>query len=246
MACFMADHYRLPLSIPGSRLRAPGSRLRARMLLCGPYYQEVPMPSHTTIRLAAAALATTLAVGCTRLSPEMQVVADAAEAMGGADRIQAVQSLTMEGSGRDLAVGGSVTPEAPPNVNLVTDYRRTLDAAAPRMRTGRPGPPSTGSRTPSWSGRTRGSTATWPTTFPPRPSRPIRPRRRSGRARTWPAIAGRSGCATRWSSSAPRSIRRRRSRTCAPRTTSRTWMWRWRRARRSRWRLTPQRSCRRT
>ena len=93
------------------------------------------MPSHTTIRLAAAALATTLAVGCTRLSPEMQVVADAAEAMGGADRIQAVQSLTMEGSGRDLAVGGSVTPEAPPNVNLVTDYRRTLDAAAPRMRT---------------------------------------------------------------------------------------------------------------
>jgi len=93
------------------------------------------MPSHTTIRLAVAALATTLAVGCTRLSPEMQVVADAAEAMGGADRIKAVQSLTMEGSGRDLAVGGSVTPEAPPNVNLVTGYQRTLDATAPRMRT---------------------------------------------------------------------------------------------------------------
>ena len=51
--------------------------------------------------------------------------ADAAEAMGGADRIQAVRSLTVEGSGRDLAVGGSVTPEAPPNVNLVADYRRT-------------------------------------------------------------------------------------------------------------------------
>ena len=93
------------------------------------------MPSPVRIRLAAAALAMTLALGCTRLSPEMQVVADAAEAMGGADRIQAVRSLTMEGSGRDLAVGGSVTPETPPNVNLVTGFQRTLDAAAPRMRT---------------------------------------------------------------------------------------------------------------
>ncbi len=53
----------------------------------------------------------------------------------GAERLQAVQSLTMEGSGRDLAVGGSVTPEAPPNVNLVADYRRSLDVTSPRMRT---------------------------------------------------------------------------------------------------------------
>lgn len=93
------------------------------------------MSSQTTIRLAAAALATLTLMACTRLSPEMQVVADAAEAMGGADRIQAVRSLTVEGSGRDLAVGGSVTPEAPPNVNLVADYRRTLELASPRMRT---------------------------------------------------------------------------------------------------------------
>src|SRR5688572_13947095 len=105
------------------------------MLLCGPHYQEVPMSSHTPIRLAAAALAMLTLTACTRLSPETQVVADAAEAMGGADRIQAVRSLTVEGSGRDLAVGGSVTPEAPPNVNLVADYRRTLEVASPRLRT---------------------------------------------------------------------------------------------------------------
>lgn len=88
-----------------------------------------------TMGFLGVAVATALTAGCSRLSPEMQVVADAAEAMGGAERLQAVRSLTMEGSGRDLAVGGSVTPEAPPNVNLVSEYRRTLDAAAPRMRT---------------------------------------------------------------------------------------------------------------
>jgi glyoxylase-like metal-dependent hydrolase (beta-lactamase superfamily II) len=91
------------------------------------------MAWHSTVCTLSVALL--LSASCTRLSPEMQVVADAAEAMGGADRLQAARALTMEGSGRDLAVGGSVTPDAPPNVNLVTDYRRTIDAAAPRMRT---------------------------------------------------------------------------------------------------------------
>jgi glyoxylase-like metal-dependent hydrolase (beta-lactamase superfamily II) len=105
------------------------------MLLSGRRTKEVLMLAPTTTRLATAAFAALTLTACSRLSPEMQVVADAAEAMGGADRIQAVRALTMEGSGRDLAVGGSVTPEAPPNVNLVADYRRTLDAAAPRMRT---------------------------------------------------------------------------------------------------------------
>ena len=89
----------------------------------------------TVVRTAAIALALAPLGACSRLSPEMQVVANAADAMGGATRLQAIRSLTMEGNGRDLAVGGSVTPEAPPNVNLVTQYRRTLDAAAPRMRT---------------------------------------------------------------------------------------------------------------
>ena len=94
------------------------------------------MGKSAPLRLAGVGLAAVLGLaGCTRLSPEMQVVADAAEAMGGAERLQAVQSLTMEGSGRDLAVGGSVTPEAPPNVNLVADYRRSLDVTSPRMRT---------------------------------------------------------------------------------------------------------------
>lgn len=93
------------------------------------------MQMTTVVRTAAIAVALAALGSCTRPSPEMQVVAAAADAMGGATRLQAIRSLTMEGTGRDLAVGGSVTPEAPPNVNLVTEYRRTLDAAGPRMRT---------------------------------------------------------------------------------------------------------------
>ncbi len=73
--------------------------------------------------------------GCSRPSPELQVILDAAGALGGANRIQAVRKLTMEGGGRDLAVGGSVTPSSPPNVNLVTEYRRAIEFANPRVRT---------------------------------------------------------------------------------------------------------------
>lgn len=97
--------------------------------------QEAAMSWHSSIRLLSVGFAVVTVTACSRLSPETQVVADAAEAMGGAARLQAVRSLTVEGSGRDLAVGGSVTPDAPPNVNLVSDYRRTFDVAAPRMRT---------------------------------------------------------------------------------------------------------------
>ena len=40
----------------------------------------------------------------------------------------------MAGGGRDLAVGGSVTPSRPPTVNLVTVYRREIDLANGRTR----------------------------------------------------------------------------------------------------------------
>jgi hypothetical protein len=80
--------------------------------------------------LGAAAL-----VGaCNQTPPEMQVINDAAAALGGADRVAAVKTLIMEGEGYDQAVGGSQTPVAPQNSFRVTEYRRTLDLEHGRTR----------------------------------------------------------------------------------------------------------------
>jgi len=48
---------------------------------------------------------------CTQLTPEMQVVHDAAEAMGGDDRILEAQSFSLEGSGRQYRLGQGFAPD---------------------------------------------------------------------------------------------------------------------------------------
>ncbi|RPH61229.1 MAG: hypothetical protein EHM89_07605, partial [Acidobacteria bacterium] len=66
--------------------------------------------------------------------PEMQAVSDAAGALGGRDRILAVNTLTLEGSGTNGNLGQNVTPDsALPNFD-VKDFKRTLDLANQRAR----------------------------------------------------------------------------------------------------------------
>ena len=54
--------------------------------------------------------------------------------MRGAARLQAIRTIVMEGAGTNGAMGGSVTPDTPPNTFKVEGYRRTLDLANSRMR----------------------------------------------------------------------------------------------------------------
>ncbi len=84
-------------------------------------------------RLAGFALALTL-TACGSAPPEVQLVQDAAAALGGAERIQAVSTLVLEGEGLNGAAGGSVTPDDPPNTWAISDYVRTIDLAGGRMR----------------------------------------------------------------------------------------------------------------
>ncbi|MBI4265949.1 MAG: MBL fold metallo-hydrolase [Acidobacteria bacterium] len=84
-------------------------------------------------RLFWTSLAMALAAACAQTPPEVQVVNDAAEALGGRDRVLAVRTLSVEGEGTDGAVGGSATPDAPPNTFSVTEYRKTFDLANQRM-----------------------------------------------------------------------------------------------------------------
>ncbi len=83
----------------------------------------------------ALALASLVSLSaCSRNSPELQVVVDAATAMGGRDRIQAVTGITIEGQGTNGAAGGAATPDAPPNQWAIADYVRAIDVANGRTR----------------------------------------------------------------------------------------------------------------
>jgi glyoxylase-like metal-dependent hydrolase (beta-lactamase superfamily II) len=83
-----------------------------------------------------------IASGCSRPTPEMQVIADAADALGGANRIRSVNTISMEGGGMANNLGQARTPQGDDPVNPaeptstfeVTGFTRTLDLANGRAR----------------------------------------------------------------------------------------------------------------
>jgi glyoxylase-like metal-dependent hydrolase (beta-lactamase superfamily II) len=79
--------------------------------------------------IAAAAVS-----GCTNATVEQQIINDAAAAIGGGDRIQAVKTLVIEGSGTNGNLGQDMTPEATGQTFAVTGYRRAMDAGGGRVR----------------------------------------------------------------------------------------------------------------
>ena len=73
--------------------------------------------------------------GCAKPAPEQQIVNDAAEALGGRDRILAVRTLVIEGEGINGNLGQDMTPEAAGQRFEITGYRRVVDVPAGRART---------------------------------------------------------------------------------------------------------------
>jgi Metallo-beta-lactamase superfamily len=71
---------------------------------------------------------------CAQTPAELQTVKDAASALGGADRIQAAKTLTIEGEGAAPNVGQNTLPDGELPVWKVTDFKRTVDLAAGRTR----------------------------------------------------------------------------------------------------------------
>lgn len=64
----------------------------------------------------------------------MKAVLDAATAMGGKDKIQALKSLAIEGEGENANLGQNRTPDSPLTVWKVTDFKESIDPANSRMR----------------------------------------------------------------------------------------------------------------
>ena len=83
---------------------------------------------------ALALLLVVVTNACTRTPPELQAVVDAANALGGRDKILAIKTLTIEGEGAAPNVGQNTTPEGELPVWKVTEFKRTIDLANGRMR----------------------------------------------------------------------------------------------------------------
>ena len=88
------------------------------------------------MKLSLGILLVALAAGsCTRTSPERQAVVDAANALGGRDRILAIKTLSIEGEGAAPNVGQNTMPDGELPVWKVTEFKRTIDFTGGRMRT---------------------------------------------------------------------------------------------------------------
>jgi hypothetical protein len=92
--------------------------------------------NHKTLGLVlASAVVLVSALGAQ--STEQQIVADAAAAMGGRDRILAVKTLVVQGGGHDLNVGQSLRYDElglQSDAWQIRDYKRTYDLANTRGR----------------------------------------------------------------------------------------------------------------
>jgi glyoxylase-like metal-dependent hydrolase (beta-lactamase superfamily II) len=89
---------------------------------------------HPGLIVGAAGLLA-LVVACTAQTPEQQIVADAADALGGRERILAARTITIEGEGTNANLGQDMTMEASGQAFNVTDYRRVIDLTNAASRT---------------------------------------------------------------------------------------------------------------
>ncbi len=72
---------------------------------------------------------------CEQLSPEMQLIHDAADALGGVEAVQGVTTLRVEGSGSYYRLGQNRTPDAALPEAEVQSYTLEQDLQNHRMRT---------------------------------------------------------------------------------------------------------------
>lgn len=85
-------------------------------------------------RIHLVTLSVLLAAACAQTPPERVIINDAAEALGGADAVMALQSLQIVGEGTNGNIGQNMTPEAEMLLFKVTGYRRTMDFVNRRAR----------------------------------------------------------------------------------------------------------------
>src|SRR5665213_1008174 len=89
------------------------------------------MKKRLSLLLTVFALA---ASACSRTPPGRQAIVDAADAMGGRQKVLDVKTLTVEGEGTAPNVGQNTMPDSELPVWKVTEFKRTVDLPNHRMR----------------------------------------------------------------------------------------------------------------
>lgn len=85
---------------------------------------------------SCALLTLVMLTACSTPTPlEQQIVQDAAAALGGAEKLQSIKTLVIEGEGTQYNLGQDVVPGASGQTYAVTHYKRAIDVTADRART---------------------------------------------------------------------------------------------------------------
>ena len=79
-------------------------------------------------------IGTFITVGCTATSPQMQIIHDTAEALGGEARIERINTLVIEGEGIAPNLGQNLTPDTDLPGWKVTEFSRAIYPSKLRMR----------------------------------------------------------------------------------------------------------------
>ena len=87
--------------------------------------------------------------GCASTPPERAIINDAAAALGGADKIQAVNTLTIEGAGENLNLGQNQSPDATQPILAVSGFKRSYDFGGNRTRLEQTRTANVGNTTPA-------------------------------------------------------------------------------------------------
>jgi len=87
------------------------------------------------LSLLIGSLALVTAAACQRTPPELQAVVDAAEAMGGRQKVLEAKTVTLEGEADAPNVGQNTMPDSELPNWKVTEFKRTIDLPRHRMRT---------------------------------------------------------------------------------------------------------------
>lgn len=72
--------------------------------------------------------------GCASTPPEQAVINDAAAALGGAEKIQAANTLLIEGAGETGNFGQNMAPDSPLPISTISEHKRAIDFANNRSR----------------------------------------------------------------------------------------------------------------
>src|SRR5262245_8929618 len=85
-------------------------------------------------RFSALLVTTAIAGACSAVPPERKLIDDAAQALGGADRVRAVKTVLIQGTGTAPLVGQNRMPDDDLPIWKVSEYTRTIDLASDRTR----------------------------------------------------------------------------------------------------------------